>query len=72
MKSSIAKSFAIMLPVLFLAGCSSKEAAAPAPQVIKVQPVAAQPAPAPTSPQSHVQLEGSEGGFKVKIDTKSK
>ena len=72
MKYSIVKSLAIMMPVFFIAGCSSKESAAPAPQVIKVQPAAAQAAPAPTPPQSQVHIEGSEGGFKVKIETKSK
>ena len=70
MKSSIAKSLAILIPVFFIAGCSSKDA--PAPQVIKVQPAAAAPAAAPTPPQNNVQLEGSEDGFKVKIESNSK
>jgi hypothetical protein len=65
MKSSIVKSLAIMIPVFFIAGCSSKESAAPAPKVIKVQPAAAKPAPTPSQPK--VQIEGSKDGFKVKI-----
>jgi PBP1b-binding outer membrane lipoprotein LpoB len=66
MKSSIVKSLAIMIPVFFTAGCSSKESAAPAPKVNKAQPAAAQPAPTP--PQPKVQLEGSKDGFKVRIE----
>jgi hypothetical protein len=68
MKSSIVKSLAILIPVFIIAGCSTKEAAAPPAQVIKVQPAAAQPAPAPKAPQNNVEIEGSKEGFKVKID----
>lgn len=66
MKSLIVKSLAIIIPVFFAAGCSGKDSAAPAPQIIKVQPAAAKPAPAPTPPK--VQLEGSKDGFKVRIE----
>lgn len=66
MKSSIVKSLAIMIPVFFIAGCSSKESAAPAPQVNKVKPAAAKPAPPP--PQPKVQIEGSKDGFKLRIE----